>query len=122
MIALGKSSRRGSAARLQNEESVKQREFSTRLLKVQDEKRRRIARELHDDLGQLLAAMRINARRVAREKSKLSAGTARCAQENVRLIEQVSNGIRTMPYLFHPPSLDEMRLDSALHRSGTNKQ
>lgn len=90
-----------------NEESVKQREFSTRLLKVQDEERRRIARELHDDLGELLAVMRINAGRVAREKLKLSAGTARCAQENVRLIKQVSNGIRTMPLLFHPPSLDE---------------
>ena len=114
IIALGESNRRGLAARSHAEESVKEKEFSARILKLQDEERRRIARELHDGVGQLLAAMSMNASRVESEKSKLSPDTARCAEENARLIEQVSADIRTMSYLFHPPLLDEMGLDSAL--------
>ena len=49
--------------RKQAEETVKEKELSARLLKLQDEERRRIARELHDGVGQLLAAMSMNASR-----------------------------------------------------------
>lgn len=114
IIALGASNRRGFAARLQNEESVKQKEFSAHLLRVQDEERRRIARELHDGVGQLLAVMSMNAGKMEGEKSKLNPDTARCVEENTKLIQQVSADIRTMSYLFHPPLLDEMGLSSAL--------
>ena len=100
--------------REQAERAIKEKEFSARLLKLQDEERRRIARELHDGVGQLLAAMSMNASRLQKEKAKLSLDTARCADENLRLIEQVSADIRTMSYLFHPPLLDEMGLHSAL--------
>ena len=100
--------------RKQAEEAVKEKELSARLLKLQDEERRRIARELHDGVGQLLAAMSMNASRLDGEKSNLSPDAARCAEENSKLIEQVSADIRTMSYLFHPPLLDEMGLDSAL--------
>ena len=100
--------------RKQAEEAIKEKELSARLLKLQDEERRRIARELHDGVGQLLAAMSMNASRLDGEKSNLSPDAARCAEENSKLIEQVSADIRTMSYLFHPPLLDEMGLDSAL--------
>ena len=40
------------------EEAITEKELSARLLKLQDQERRRIARELHDGVGQLLAAMR----------------------------------------------------------------
>ena len=100
--------------RKQAEEAVKEKELSARLLKLQDEERRHIARELHDGVGQLLAAMSMNASRLDGEKSNLSPDAARCAEENSKLIEQVSADIRTMSYLFHPPLLDEMGLDSAL--------
>lgn len=96
------------------EAAVKEKELSARLLKLQDEERRRIARELHDGVGQLLAAMSMNAGRMNGEKSKLSPDAARCAEDNAKLIEQVSADIRTISYLFHPPLLDEMGLDSAL--------
>jgi PAS domain S-box-containing protein len=98
----------------QAEEAIRQSELSVRLLQLQDEERRRVARELHDGVGQLLAAMSMNASRLGREKSNLSPDGARCAEENSRLIEQVSAEIRTVSYLFHPPLLDEMGLDSAL--------
>jgi len=100
--------------RKQAEEAIKEKELSARLLKLQDEERRRIARELHDGVGQLLAAVSMNASRLDREKANLSPDAARCAEENSKLIEQVSADIRTMSYLFHPPLLDEMGLHSAL--------
>ena len=96
------------------EEVIKEKELSARLLKIQDEERRRIARELHDGVGQLLAAMSMNTARLNGEKSKLGPEAARCAEDNSRLVEQASTDIRTMSYLFHPPLLDEMGLESAL--------
>ena len=98
----------------QAEQSFKEKEFSARLLQLQDEERRRLARELHDGVGQLLAAMAMNAAKLCAKKSKLSPDTARCAEENAKLIEQVSADIRTVSYLLHPPLLDEMGLRSAL--------
>jgi PAS domain S-box-containing protein len=100
--------------RNQAQEALKEKELSARLLKLQDEERRRMARELHDGVGQLLAAMSMNASRLEREKSHLSPEAARCAEENSRLIDHVSEDIRTLSYLFHPPLLDEMGLHSAL--------
>jgi PAS domain S-box-containing protein len=92
----------------------KEAEVSTRLLQVQDAERRRISRELHDGVGQLLAAISMNASQIKREKSKLSQAAARCVDENSDLIEQVLTEIRTMSYLLHPPMLEELGLHSAL--------
>jgi signal transduction histidine kinase len=114
IIALGESNRRGHSARSQAEEALKDKAFSARLLQLQDEERRHIARELHDGVGQLLALMSMNAAKLDREKSKLPPDSARCAEENSRLIEQVTSEIRTISYLFHPPLLDDMGLRSAL--------
>ena len=96
------------------EEALKESEFSARLLKVQDEDRRRIARELHDGLGQLLAAISMNVAVVAKERDKLSSDASRRIEENGALIQQASADIRTVSYLLHPPLLDEMGLSSAL--------
>jgi PAS domain S-box-containing protein len=98
----------------QAERAIKESEFSSRLLQLQDQERRRIARELHDGVGQLLAAIGINASRVVREKQNLSPDAARCIEENCKLIENVATDIRTVSYLLHPPLLDEMGLQSAL--------
>jgi PAS domain S-box-containing protein len=65
--------------RQRSEGALKAAELSGRLLQVQDQERRRIARELHDGLGQLLAALKMNVSQVLKEKDKLSVNTARCA-------------------------------------------
>ncbi len=96
------------------ERAIRESELTARLLQVQDDERRRIARELHDGVGQLLAAMSMNVSRVDQEKAKLSPAAARCVTENGKLIQQVSKDIRTVSYLLHPPMLDEMGLQSAL--------
>jgi PAS domain S-box-containing protein len=98
----------------ESEKALKESELAARLLRLQDEERRRIARELHDGAGQLLAAMSMNVSKVKEERSKLSPDAARCVEENSNMIEQISAEIRTMSYLFHPPLLDELGLESAL--------
>ena len=98
----------------ESEKALKESELAASLLRLQDDERRRIARELHDGVGQLLTAMSMNASRLEREHSKLSPEAARSAEENSRLIQQITTDIRTMSYLFHPPLLDEMGLHSAL--------
>ena len=90
------------------------RKLSARLLQIQDEERRRIARELHDSVGQLLAAISMNTSNISREKGKLSTSAASAVSENTKLVEQVSNEIRTLSHLLHPPLLDEIGLLSAL--------
>jgi len=101
-----------------NEELVKQadlvRDLSARLLQLQDEERRHIARELHDSVGQLLAAVTMNNSKVTREKSKLSPAAEKCVEENASLVEQALTEIRTMSHLLHPPLLDEIGLESAI--------
>jgi PAS domain S-box-containing protein len=90
------------------------RQLSARLLQIQDEERRRIARELHDSIGQLLAALSMNISTVSLEKQNLSPSTQACVKENEALVARVSDEIRTLSYLLHPPLLDEIGLESAL--------
>jgi PAS domain S-box-containing protein len=96
------------------EENLKEREFSGRLLQMQDQERRQIARELHDSLGQLAAGIAISASKVEREKSSLSPQAVAAADEIATMAEQLSSEIRTISYLLHPPMLDEMGLLTAL--------
>jgi len=96
------------------EKAKKEIEVSAHLRRVQDAERRRIARELHDGVGQLLVAIGMNAAQVVEEKDKLSPAVARCVAENSDLISQASAEIRTVSYLLHPPLLDEVGLESAL--------
>jgi PAS domain S-box-containing protein len=100
--------------RKQIELVLKEAELSGRLLQLQDEERRRVARELHDGVGQLLAALGMNVAAIAQEKAKLSAAAARCVDENGALVEQALTEIRTLSHLLHPPFLDEVGLVSAL--------
>ena len=90
------------------------RELSGRLLITQDEERRRIARELHDSAGQVLAALSMDLSRleddVQRNPGRLTKGI-KDAQDRLQFLSQE---IRTTSYLLHPPLLDEVGLSSAL--------
>lgn len=90
------------------------RKLSGTLLQTQDEERRRIARELHDGIGQLLAAMGMNISGVDVERERLSVGARDALTQTTELIQQASQEIRTMSHLLHPPLLDEVGLESAL--------
>src|SRR5437879_5603696 len=89
-------------------------QLSTRLLQLQDEERRRLGRELHDSLAQSVLAVNLNLAQVARgstpldEKSQLAISKAR------GVLQEMSQEIRTLSYLLHPPMLDELGLTSAI--------
>jgi len=88
--------------------------LNARMTTLRDEERRRLARELHDSVGQLLAAISINSSFVEAESHKLSPDAAKRVSENAAMVEETSKQIRTISYLLHPPLLDEVGLASAL--------
>jgi PAS domain S-box-containing protein len=105
---------RDISQRKKYEAALKETEFSARILRTQDEDRRRIARELHDGVGQTIAAIAMNNSMIEKEKDKLPENVSRSVSQNEKLIQQASSDIRTVAYLLHPPLLDEIGLRSAL--------
>src|SRR3984893_225867 len=129
IIAIGELVRSNTAAlqaaQGQLEEKVQQRrveldaanhslsELSARLLRLQDEERRRIARELHDSVGQTLAALSMNLSAVRADVERLTA-TAANLTDSEGLVQEMSKEVRTISHLLHPPLLDEAGLASAV--------
>src|SRR6202140_572644 len=89
------------------------RELSARLLQLQDDERRRIARELHDSVGQMLAALNMNLSAVRADIERLSK-TANALADSESLVHEMTTEVRTISHLLHPPLLDEAGLSSAL--------
>jgi PAS domain S-box-containing protein len=90
------------------------RDLSSRLLQAQDEERRHIARELHDSAGQILTALGMTLAQAAEELSPEARLASKQMDESQQLVQQLSQEIRTMSYLLHPPLLDETGLSEAL--------
>jgi len=88
--------------------------LSARLLQMQDDERRRIARELHDTAGQILIALNLNLVPVEEALQKTKSDLVRQVTESLHLIEELSRDLRTMSHLLHPPLLDEAGLQSAV--------
>lgn len=89
------------------------RELTARLLQLQDEERRRFARELHDSVGQVLVALSMNLTTARSDIERLSK-TAKTLSESEALLQAMSKEVRTISYLLHPPLLDEAGLSSAV--------
>jgi len=90
----------------QVEESL--RKLSSYLIRVQDEERRRIARELHDSTGQKLIALKMTLDSLGKRNQKLQKEAS--FSECVGLIDEATREIRTLARLLHPPLLDEAGL------------
>jgi PAS domain S-box-containing protein len=89
------------------------RELSNRIQKTQEDERRRIARELHDSAGQLVAAMGMSLAgisQLAKENPSLDKPLA----DTQSLLQQLNKELRTTSYLLHPPLLDESGLPHAI--------
>jgi PAS domain S-box-containing protein len=86
------------------------RHLSSHLIHVQDGERRRIARELHDSVGQYLAALGMSLSQLAKAKGP---DTSKALIECHELLERCVNETRTLSHLLHPPLLDEVGFASA---------
>jgi signal transduction histidine kinase len=85
-----------------------QRALSARLLTLQDEERRRFARELHDSVGQQLAAMKMA---ISLLEKRIPGDNL--VQDCLKLLDDSIAETRTISHLLHPPLLDEAGLSSA---------
>lgn len=90
------------------------RRLSSRLLTLQDDERRRLARDLHDSTGQRLAVLIMNLDMVGRATTALDAPLRRVLAESRSLAEECAREVRTFAYLLHPPLLEEAGLLSAV--------
>jgi PAS domain S-box-containing protein len=101
-----------------NTEVLKQaeglRELSRQLMQAQDEERRRVARELHDSAGQLLASLGMNLASILKHANQGDPQLVGAAEEGERTVRQLTQEIRTVSYLLHPPMLEETGLPEAL--------
>ncbi len=94
------------------EESL--RVLSGQLMHLQDQERRRIARELHDSAGQILAALSMNLDLLVTNPATPFASAAKTVNESLLLVQELSRELRTISHLLHPPLLDEVGLASGL--------
>jgi signal transduction histidine kinase len=92
-------------------QAEKLRGLSQSLMKVQDEERRHIARELHDSAGQLLTVLGMNLAQLANHGDP---ELTRQIAETQGLVNQLTQEIRTTSYLLHPPLLDDVGLAASL--------
>ncbi len=98
--------------KVRKEAELKMRELSAHLLRLQDDERRRIARDLHDTTGQTLSALRMSSDGLKRA-ADLNPGARKLCEDIDALAEEALNEIRTMSHLLHPPLLDEIGFASA---------
>jgi len=104
----------GAQRKLEESESSL-RDLSIQLLRVQDEERRRIGRDLHDSVGQYLTALRLKTEVLKPiVESGDAARISRELDECARLADESLKELRTVSYLLYPPMLEEMGLKQAL--------
>lgn len=90
------------------------RDLTGRLLRSQDEERRRIARELHDTTAQQMAALCLGLSSLETQLKSLKPKVRKQIADSAALANQCLAEIRTMSYLLHPPLLEELGLDGAI--------
>ena len=95
------------------QQSEQLRELSNRLLRTQDEERRRIARDLHDSAGQIITVLGMNLASITQSDGQ-NDEIRKALEESHELVHQLSKEIRTLSYLLHPPLLDETGLADAI--------
>jgi signal transduction histidine kinase len=84
--------------------------MSAKILELQDSERRRIARELHDSVGQFLVGLKINLSQIQKSRGENSANLLR---ETIDLTDCALQEVRTISHLLHPPLLEELGFISA---------
>jgi two-component system NarL family sensor kinase len=105
---------RSTAERERDDSYHQLRTLTGRLMRAQDDERRRIAEMLHETAAQDLAVLKMLLARLNRTADHLNDGDRSALAESISVAEQAMTEIRTLSYLLHPPFLDETGLLSAL--------
>lgn len=92
------------------------RALAGQLLTAQEEERRRIARDLHDDVNQRLAMLAMDLRRIEKGEAGDLAHIGEMMRSIIGRLTTVSDDVRQMAYRFHPSILDDLGLIKAVRR------
>jgi signal transduction histidine kinase len=103
--------RRKEQEQIEKKNAESYRMLSARILELQDVERRRIARELHDSVGQYLAGLKLSLGRL--QRSEAEPGQQALLSESLDLTDRAIVEVRTISHLLHPPLLDELGFHSA---------
>ncbi len=90
--------------------------LASQLLRLQEEERRRISRDLHDDINQRLALLSIDIEMLEQQLSNAPVGTVRTVHAVQNRLVELSEDVRRLAYQFHPSVLDDLGLSIALRR------
>jgi len=109
------------AERVQTEQSLKHsrqalQKLAFQLLRVQEDERRRISRDLHDDINQRLALLAMDIETVGRQLSSSPGQIGRTVQEIQERVVELSDVVRHLAYQLHPSILDDLGLPIAVQR------
>jgi signal transduction histidine kinase len=113
-IFLIERSKRKRAAAVLGESDKELQKLSASLISLQDEERRRIARQLHDSTAQNLFAISMNLERLGDLRTAMSLQEQVAIEESRTLCEQSLKEVRTLTYLLHPPLIDQKGLVATL--------
>jgi PAS domain S-box-containing protein len=118
-LAYGIMALRGRAVQRRVEKALKEseqelRQLTSQLLSIQEKERRRVARELHDELGQALTVLKINLVAIednlAPEQQQLRAN----CEHMLSYIDTVIENVRRLSWDLSPSSLEDLGLSAAL--------
>jgi PAS domain S-box-containing protein len=90
------------------------RQLSGRLLQLQDEERRRIARDLHDSVSQNLLGISLGLAQLGKSADVRSKWGKQTLKDTRKMVKDLCKEIRSLSYLLHPPLLDELGLASTV--------
>ena len=90
------------------------RRLSGQLLRIQEEERRRISRDLHDSTGQNLVALATMLGQLSGSSPSIERKSRVLISECLGLVDQCIREVRTLSYALHPPGLDESGLEDAI--------
>jgi signal transduction histidine kinase len=87
--------------------------LSAKLIHAQEEERRSIARELHDEVGQVLTAIKVELA-VAQHRIEAEGGTAEALRDVRTITDGAVQTVRDLSHLLHPALLDDLGLPAAV--------